>query len=354
VPLGGHQLTTALAEALGVSEAEAEVAKHAARVSAATVNQEGWTDPEPTDAAVEALSGVAQRALVEALDDLIAEVRARLISLEDELGLGVDEVLLAGGGSQLEGLAARLTTWTGLPCRSVIVPGGHPPACALAVALARLAAGEEKATDLRVGEFAYRGHAEVLWNVVSYGGLATVAALLVGALVVGVRVTQAWDRMSELDGQIAEVVTSHFPDVSADRLKDTSTALAVFQERADATQARVDALGSIVGGEPPTLGLLKKLSDVLPANSAAKIDVRELNLSASAVSFKAETDSYESAGRIEESLKAAPGFAGAKKSDEKKSGDFITFNMSIPLGEVAEATPEEETPAEAPEDKEGK
>ncbi|GDX80463.1 hypothetical protein LBMAG42_22740 [Deltaproteobacteria bacterium] len=332
IPLGGLQLTEALAAVLGVTDAEAEAAKHTLSVPVAAQPSAGWTDPEPTDAGETPRNPEAVAALTGALDEQLAEIRARLIALEDELGFGVDEVLLAGGASQLTGLAGRLAAWTGLPTRAVVVPGGHPPACALAVALARAATGDVPVTDLRIGELAYRGHADILWNVVSYGALATAAALVVGTLVVGLRATQAWDKLSGLDTKIADTVMESFPETNKDLLTDTSTALAIFQGHADETKARVEALGSIVGGEPPTLAMLKKLADVLPANNTAKIDVLELTITQEAVSFKAETDTYESAAKIEETLKNNETFAQAHKSDEKKLGDYLRFNMSIPLG----------------------
>lgn len=351
VPLGGRGLTEALAQATGWGEAEAEAAKHAAQLPE-SVEGEGWADVEPTDAGAHALDRGATEALVRAVDELFAEVRARLIALEDELALGIDEILLAGGTSQLAGFAGRLSAWTGVPVRSVIVPGGHPPSCALVVALARVAAGEEPATDLRVGDLAYRGHADILWNVVAWGGVATAALLLGGVLVLGLRLTQAWDQAAELDKQIAATVQEHFPTVAAERLSDSSTALAIFQGEADAVKARVTALGDVVGGEPPTLMMLKRLSDTLPRNEVAKIDVRELTLTADALSMKAETDTYESAAKIEENLKASDTFAQARKSDEKKSGDLILFNLSIPLGEAEAPAADPET-APAPAGKEG-
>lgn len=348
VPLGGRTFTEAVAQATHWGEAEAEAAKHAARIPETADAAEGWGDVEPTDAGAYALDRGALQALAASVDELFAEVRARLIALEDELGLGIDEILLAGGGSLLGGFGGRLSAWTGVPVRPVVVPGGHPPSCALVVALARIAAGEEPATDLRVGDLAYRGHADILWNVVSWGGLATAALLLVGLLVLGLRLSQAWDQQADLDGKIVATVQKHFPTVSADRLADSSMALAIFQGEADTVQARVTALGDVVGGEPPTLMLLKRLSDTLPRNEVAKIDVRELTLTPEAISMKAETDTYESAAKIEENLKADETFAQARKSDEKKSGDLILFNLSIPLGAAEAPAGDAETPPATP------
>lgn len=335
VPMGGRAQTAAIAAALHVADTEAEALKHGMEVPSSAPGGVGWTDAEPTHA--NAADPRAQRALIESVDVWIAEVRSRLIGVEDELKIGIDELLLAGGASQLVGLAGRLSAALGIPARPVVVPGGHPPACALVVALGRIAADELTATDLRVGAFAHRGHADVLWSVVGYGALATGAALLVGFGVLVWRATDSWTKMDELDAELVAKVTQHFADVNPDNLDEPSDALLAFSERALEVQVRVDALGATVSGEPRVLSLLKKLSSTLPPNGEARIDIRELTITEEAVSMRAETDSYESAAKIEESLQGSPTFSQARKSDEKKLGEGLSFNLSIPLG-----TPEAE------------
>ncbi len=362
VPIGGHAMTLAIADALGIPESEAESLKHGSTVPAGTASAEGWSDAEPTDADRKGVAGhaAAEAALLAVVDELIVELRARLIALEDELSVGIDEVLLAGGGSLLGGFAARLSLATGVPARAVLVPGGHPASCALAVAYARVAAEDVKPLDLRVGEYAYRGHADLMWSAVSWGALATAAGILLALGVSAYRLSNAWTAGTEVDGEVVEAVTRNFPEVEASRLSDSSVALTIFTEKAAEAAARVAALGPAVSGEPPTLTMLKALSTALPPNKEARIDVRELNISADAVSFKAETDSYESAANIEEALKNSERFTQARKSEEKKSSGGLTFNMSIPLGVVeggeVEAPPDGAPvpdPGAAPEGKEG-
>ena len=331
VAVAGHAQTIAIAQACNLSEGDAELLKHTMQISNATAGAPGWSDAEPTHGSE--VDPVAQRALLGAVDELVVELRARLLAVEDELGLGVDDVLLAGAASQLTGFAGRLSNALGIPARAVVVPGGHPAGCALVVALGRIAADEVKALDLRVGSFAHRGHADVLWSVAGYGLLATAGALVIGTGVLVWRATEAWQRLDELDTQLVEKVTGHFADIDPARLEEPSDALLAFQERALEVQLRVDALGATVSGAPPVLSLLKQLSLALPANNEARIDVRELTITEEAVSMRAETDSYESAAKIEESLQGSATFSQARKSDEKKLGEGLSFNLSIPLGE---------------------
>ena len=98
-----------------------------------------------------------------------------------------------------------------------------------------------------------------------------------------------------------------------------------------AVTERVEALGAAIRGRPPTLTLLKELSEGMPPPSEATIDVKELTLSETAVNLKAETAGYEEAARIEASLRNTQRFKAANKSDEQKLGDKVQFNLSIPL-----------------------
>lgn len=342
VSAGGADFTAALAEALGVSLDRAEEVKHAMAV----LPDEGeasaaWEGDEPADAASSTAPSLADDALARAVDSWCAEVRAELISLEDELGVGIDDLLLCGGGSRLDGLGARLASRTGVPARPVVVPGGHGVEYALAVALARVAAGEVRVVDLRVGDLAYHGHAETLWNVVSAAAFGTVLAVVAGVTLFGVQLYDANQRLAELDEKVVAAVTEAFPDVSADRLDDSSMAVAIVQERAGETTRKMEVLGATVTGVPPTLDMLKSISERVPPHKTARIDVRELTISENAVSFRAETDSYESAAKIEESLRKEKRFESARKGEEKKAGEALTFTMTIPLGENAGSEAEE-------------
>ena len=266
-----------------------------------------------------------------AVDAQLGLLRAELIALEDELGIGVDEVLLAGGGSRFAGFAEVVNARLGVPARPVVVPGGYPPDCALAVALARVAAGDLAVPDLRVEALAFHGAADLLWTILSVATVAAGAAIVAGAVLFGMRYYDARDRLGSLQEKLADVVVETYPEVTRDRVKDASTALAIMQQLGGETQARVQRLGGTVTGVPPTLETLKAISDRVPPHSAARIDVRELTIAPDSITMKAETDSYETAAKIETAVKSDPRFAGARKGDEKKSGDALTFSLTIPL-----------------------
>lgn len=347
VPSGGLALTEGIARAAGVELAEAEAWKHQATLPVAPSAEEGvtaeWHEADRTDAGGgTAVAQRALRALSAGVDAWLADVRALLIALEDEHQVGIDEILFAGGGAALAGLSERVSAQCGVPVRSVVVPGGHPPSCALAVALARVASGEVPATDFRDGEFAFHGHADTLWNLVLYGTGGTVAAVAALLGMFALRVMDTDERVAAIEGEIAVAVRQAAPELDEERAREPATALAVMQERLSDTQGRVDALGPIVSGIPPTLDMLKALSEGVPAVAEARIDVRELTIGDETLSFKAETDSYDSAAKIEEALQRTSRFSQAKRGEEKKVGDVLTFSINIPLAAAAAPGTEEE------------
>ena len=335
--VAGATFTESIASATGMNIADAEALKHTLAVpDPGTVE---WDDR--TDAGVQRSGGQAPEvALGDAVDQWAAELRVELIALEDESELGVDEIVLVGGSARMPGLAARAGARVGVPTRPAVMPGGYGPECALVLGLARVAAGETKATDLRLGDFAYHGHADMLWNFFAASSVGSLDALIAAVALLTVQYTDSQGRLTELDGKIRDVVTSTFPDVAADKLTTPSMAMGIMQEKVAATAARVDALGSTVSGVPPTLDLLRQISEHVPGPSNARIDVRELNIGEGAVTMKAETDSYEMAAQIEESLKQEPRFKDAKKADEKKVGEALSFSLTIPLN-AEEAAPTE-------------
>jgi hypothetical protein len=263
----------------------------------------------------------------------------------------IEEVLATGGLSAQPGLAALLSAELGVPVRLVPPPeparGREDGGCfALATALARYAAGEARGPflELRQGDLAHHSALQVLRSLVAYGGAAAVFFALAMGVVAITQQRSLAGRIGEVEAQIAQAVAASFPETDPGILADPTMAVAIMQEETLGTTERVEALKASLRGEPPNLTLLKELSEAMPEASDAVIDVRELTLSETAVSLKADTDGYEQVAKIEASLQAAPRFKGATKGDEKKRGEKVQFTISIPLGveEAQEADEAEE------------
>ena len=100
----------------------------------------------------------------------------------------------------------------------------------------------------------------------------------------------------------------------------------------------------MVTQDPPNLALLTSTTtgDLKEIKRLLKsgIDVNELTITETSVSFKAETDGFEEATRIESALQRNPRFRDAQKGDEKKYKDGIKFMVTIPLAEADGETSE--------------
>jgi hypothetical protein len=88
------------------------------------------------------------------------------------------------------------------------------------------------------------------------------------------------------------------------------------------------------------LTTLLQLTDRSPKSQDAPLNISDLTITESTISFKAETNSFDSVSRIEKAMQAEPRFSQAKKANETKAGNGIRFDMSIPL--ESESDEEEE------------
>jgi Tfp pilus assembly PilM family ATPase len=321
--------------------------------------------PESDTAPVgEADPAAVASVIEETLQALLSEIRATLIAFEDLLGVGIDEVLLAGGTSLLQGITGLISDGLGVPVRHVVLPlpeessaKDGSPEYALSLALGLRAAGDLPARflELRKGRFIYKGRVRTLQNLLLLG------ATLVVLVVVGALGSFAWKhhtiakRITETDAAIVKAVTTTFPDVLPAQVATPALAVAVMQERVEETTSRVDTLGEAMLGQPPELTLMKELSEAMPPPNEARVDVRELNIADAAMSFLAETDGYEAAAKIEAALQKFPKFSRAAKGEEKKVGEGVSFSVTIPLGDADSAAESKELPeAKAKESKVGK
>lgn len=383
---GGWSLTRALADAHGLSWGEAEGHKHVSQVhplperppeAAAAVPAPARPDPD-AETRIRPLRAVPAEAewedddpthpeasippsppppetlrpprpvdpvsmgwtLRDAVLPLLAEVRTSLLAFEDQHACEIDEVLLCGGSAELGGVRELLSEILGVPVRSLsvselAVERGQPERLALCHALGRSIAGNKKAgvLDLRRDEFAFKGDLATLGNIAKWGLLAGLVLMMAGVGLFGVRMVQLNQRVGELDQEIAAAVMETFPDVSPDRLDDSSMALAIMQERTLETTSRVDTLGALVSEEPPTMDTLRAVSEAMPPPAEARVDIREMLITTSTITMKGQTDGYEEVAKIEKSLQQEPAFKNATRGDESKTkAGAVKFTVTIPLG----------------------
>jgi type IV pilus assembly protein PilM len=362
---GGRELTVALAKAMGVDFETAERRKHQVGLGHSedsthelelgaeweesedtrpNIAVADWDDETTMDRVdrVDPETAASRRnpetVLRDALVPLLADLRATLISYEDSIGLEIDEVLLAGGGSAMTGLKDLLAEVLGVGVR-VVYPSeqaeigqGSPGRFALCHAAGvRASGGKGRLLDVRVGDFTFKGDLALLGTLIQYGLVAAALLVVAGIGWFAFRVAALNAEVAGVEDEIAEAVVAVFPDVDRGKLDDPSMAVAIMQEKTLETTAWVETLGSIVNDQPPTLTMLERISQNVPPPNEARIDVSELSVNPGSITIKAETDGYEAAAKIETALQAAPGFKDANKGDEKKVREEVRFTITIPL-----------------------
>ena len=286
-------------------------------------------------------------ALVQSLDPLLAEIRATLIGLEDELGVGIDELLITGGGAGLGGLGSILSQDLGVPVRRVdLGPAaeelGDPDRFGLAVVLAQKAGGIAGGTSLgfRKGPFEFKGNLAIARTALGVGMLALLMFGLVGTGIFLFQAASLRGEIADLHQEAGENVHEVLTHISMSELEPDGEPRAKVTTDLVAAQLRMEALGATVGGEPPVLTTLMQLTDQSPKSLEAPLNISDLTITESTISFKAETNSFDSVSRIEKAMQAEPRFSQAKKANETKAGNGIRFDMSIPL--ESESDEEEE------------
>jgi general secretion pathway protein L len=384
---GGRDVTVALSRQLGIPYAEAEARKHRIGIvregpgrTAAAVE---WEDEEVTAARpvppvdptslpdgddivisddlmssseLTNPSGAEVEVVREVCSTLLGEIRSTLISLEDQAQVDIGEVVLVGGTAALAGLREWMQLALGVPVRRLAVTDEPPPgvpaeSLALASVLGQRASSNRtvKLLELRKDDLVFRGDITAMRNIAAYGAVAALAFIVVGIGLFGYRHFQLSRNLAALDDQLRSAIMETYPGVDAARLKDATTAKAIAQELTTASVAKVDALKALHTTEPPTLALLREISEAVPPGDEARIDVTEMTIAEGSLSFDAETDSFNTATKIENTLREHPRFKDAKKGEERKCKDDICFKMTIPLGEnVAAETPEGGAPPAEP------
>jgi hypothetical protein len=193
----------------------------------------------------------------------------------------------------------------------------------------------------------YRGDITAMRNIAAYGAVAALAFIVVGIGPVRVPHYQLSRNLAALDDQMRAAIVETYAgvDEASSRMRRRRRRSRRSSRRPRSPRStRLKALHTT---EPPTLALLREVSEAVPPGDEARIDVTEMTIAEGSLSFDAETDSFNTATKIENTLREHPRFKDARKGEERKCKDDICFKITIPLGEnVAAETPEGGAPAE--------
>ena len=274
---------------------------------------------------------------------LLGRIRNTLILFEDQFDVEVEEVLFFGEGALIEQADVQLAEDLGVYTKIPILPKNTSPEYALAIALGAKASGDThgREFDLRMGTLAYKGNLQATLRLVQVAALLSLLALI-GTT--GWYFTQSvakaktyTERQEYFNDEVRKII----PDVGDSVLRTPSTAISLIQEQLALSNQKLDKLGSITSSVPPTLNILKEISEGVPPHKTARIDIKEMTISKTAINIKAETDGFQTATVIEQALQQKPMFKQAKKADEKSLRNGISFSIIIPL-KIEENIDEEE------------
>jgi len=329
----GEELSLALVRASGDkwTMAQAEQAKHAHGCVPSRARP-------PVTPAQRQLGAVLQEALAPFLRDL----RQTLASFRAQNKTPVDTILLAGGGSRLQGLAEFLQEELDIPTSLWPAPPAPAPAdgavgdavddvtvvdeegsaqrarLALSSALAWAGARGHRELDLRRGPFQYRASYSVMRQKASHLALL-VAAVLACAAVDG---TVALRRLSSEQQQLKE------------RLKLATKEL-FGEARSDATEVTAALKRSFRDEMAPlprvtAYDLLDRISRKMPPAEEVAIDVQDLEIKSKKTSIKGTVDSAASLDDVVAKLKEVDCFEEINKGPlTEVSGGAKQFSLTI-------------------------
>lgn len=304
------------------------------------VRDDAWTDPSVEVAATG--GGLPARALGPlhaAIAQLIAEVRATLVAFEDALGEGVDGIVLTGALAHIPGLRAALVDDLDLAVRDVHdrfgpVPGDRATARGLAW---RLAGDTEGTTNLRTGDFAFRGGLD-LYQVLTYGGVGL--ALFLSAILVlfGYQVVSYRQRAADVDQRVLAMVGDVI-DLPASM--GASQAASLLSEVVYDNEERVAFLGDD-GAAPPTVELLYTLTAGFPPHPDVTVKIDSLVVNPEKVLIDGSTDGFGQVDRIGESLSSLKRFGAIESTPGNRGRDGkLGFKVTILRDPSAVADAEE-------------
>lgn len=308
------------------------------------------TDTDPTGPiARDDLSPAARGALERAVGTLVAEVRAALVQLEDDLGVGVDEVVLVGGGARLDGLADRLSADLGVPVRPAIGPDGArvPEAFAVARALGRVLDGAVPVTGLRVGDLVYKSGLGNLRTVIGYGAVFVAIFLVAAAASTGFQLWRLASEKSELEARVRAEVGALVEDLPEEL--EAGDAVSVLADLVIQAQTEAEFLGS-PDDAPPTVDALYRITTSFPPHPDVTVTVDTLDINPQAILIEGTTDGFAQVDKIGESLTASGGFGAVEATPGNKDAKGrLAFRVSIDRGldeggEDEDAGEGEETP----------
>ena len=328
VPVGGRELTQAVARDRGLSLPDAERAK----CDEGVFHKASRSAGREVEAVLDRLARETVRTLG-SFESLITTVSSE----------PVGELTLFGGTAQLDRIDEHLEERTGIPAARLglpiegqgegLVAGGPPVLFAPAIALAlRGTADARTQLNFRRDEFAIRLDLGRYGREFRPTAVIAAIALLLAAISFGTSTIAESRRAAAFEQETARHYSEAFPGQAA-----PPNVVTALREEVRAANERADFLG-VYHGNLSALDLLEEISKRVPSD----LDVvfEELSIDRQTVRLRVYSKSFEAADRLGAELAKFAPFAqtriGAIESDRKRGGK--RFSVTISLAAEGEPT----------------
>ncbi len=347
VSLGGRTFAGAIAASLGCSPSEGEALLRGVPdeddLRIADLDLSGPSDSsteertlETTSPRLDIMPAKAVEALHASMGLLLAEIRSSLVHAEDELGIGIDEVILTGGASRARDFATFLHNDLGVPVVRAREYGVEVPDALASVrgATACIALGESGMTDLRVGDLAWRGGMDATRLVFRYGGAMVGFFMAAVVLMFAFQYYKLTGEQADVEARTRALVLEAVPDLPEDL--SASGAVELLSSSLDDANMQASFLGD-ANSAPPTVDLLSKITDNFPKPDDVTVQVDLLDITPNAIQIEGSTDGFAQVDKIDEGLTKSGLFPAVETSPgNKDAGGKLGFKISIQRVEVAE------------------
>ena len=268
---------------------------------------------------------------------LMMQIQKQCVHFEDHFELEIDNVFVSGSLNKhfKDSLAEQL----GMDILDIVPPIQEEISDIIkfgpCYAMGKEAVGESNITplDFRQGSLSYGGNFTQIMQIMKIIAALYLFAILSGLSWFGYEYYELQQQQSELEAKIMDEVEFLVSEEVFELLDDPRSALDIVLEETTELQNKEQKLREIRSTTPPILDLLKEISLGMPPHKDARIDINNLTISKASINIKAETDGFNQASIIEQSLKKRPAFKRAVKSDGKIIRDINQFTIQIPLGE---------------------
>jgi type IV pilus assembly protein PilM len=330
---GGEELTQALITASGNqwTWTQAEQTKH--------TPSHGMVPSHTHPAATTAQRQVGQ-VLVDALAPLVRDLRQTLASFRAQNKTPVTMILLAGGGSRLQGLPEFLQEELDVPTKSWPLPPAAPAPdgsesaddiqvvdeegaatrarFALSTALGWAGVRGNKELDLRRGPYQYRASYSVVRQKAGHLAMLGVAVLVCAAANGTIALRRVSSERTQLQARLSAATKELFG-----------------QERLDATEITAALKKSFRDEMAPVpkvtaYDLLDQISRQMPSAEQVAIDIQDLEIKAKKTTIKGTVDSAASVDDVVAKLKTIDCFDEISKGPVTEvTGGLKQFSLTI-------------------------